>query len=188
VDLAEKIFGKLTKCKVMILGAGETSEMTAGALHARGVQSVFVANRSFDRAVALASKMDGQAIHFEQWPREFHDVDILIGSTAAPHHVVTAEKLAPVMRLRPDRPLFCIDLAVPRDIEPAANNLDGVYVYDIDSLQAIADQSMQVRRQELVICEQMIEQHAVKFAEWLAGGWAQTAVRYSEAVSGGEAR
>ena len=188
VELAEKIFGKLTRCKVMILGAGETSEMTAGALHARGVQSVFVANRSFDRAVTLASKMNGHAIHFEEWPREFHDVDILIGSTAAPHHVVTAEKLAPVMRLRPDRPLFCIDLAVPRDIEPAANDLDGVYVYDIDSLQAIADESMQVRRQELVICEQMIEQHAAKFSEWLGGGWAQTAVRYSEAVPGGEAR
>ena len=90
VDLAEKIFGKLSACHVMILGAGETSEMTAGALRARGVKSIFVANRSYDRAAALAASMGGRAIHFEDWPREFHDVDILIGSTAAPHHVLTA--------------------------------------------------------------------------------------------------
>ena len=168
VDLAEKIFGKLAHCKVMILGAGETSELTAGALQARGVKSIFVANRSYDRAAALAQKMSGAAIHFDQWQQHFHDVDILIGSTAAPHHVLTAAQLTPIMRTRRDRPLFCIDLAVPRDIEPAVNDLDGVYLYDIDSLQAIADHSMNVRRQELTICEEMIERHAVEFGEWLA--------------------
>ena len=168
VDLAEKIFGKLAHCKVMILGAGETSELTAGALQARGVKSIFVANRSYDRAAALAQKMSGAAVHFDQWQQHFHDVDILIGSTAAPHHVLTAAALTPIMRMRPDRPLFCIDLAVPRDIEPAVNDLDGVYLYDIDSLQAIADHSMNVRRQELTICEEMIERHAVEFGEWLA--------------------
>ncbi|MEA3212829.1 MAG: glutamyl-tRNA reductase [Chthoniobacter sp.] len=185
VELAEKIFGRLSTCKVMILGAGETSELTAGALHARGVHSIFVANRSFDRAAALAAKMGGKAIHFDDWARDFHEVDILIGSTAAPHHVLTAAKLAPIMRSRADRPLFCIDLAVPRDIEPAVNDLDGVYLYDIDSLQAIADHSMNVRRQEVAVCEQMIERHALEFGEWLAGGWSAAAVRYSEAVSGG---
>ena len=171
VDLAEKIFGRLAHCKVMILGAGETSELTAGALQARGVKSIFVANRSYDRAAALAQKMNGTAIHFDEWQRDFHDVDILIGSTAAPHHVLTAAQLTPMMRTRPDRPLFCIDLAVPRDIEPAVNDLDGVYLYDIDSLQAIADHSMNVRRQELTICEEMIERHAVEFGEWLATDW-----------------
>ena len=186
VDLAEKIFGKLAACKVMILGAGETSELTAGALQARGVKSIFVANRSYDRAALLAEKMNGQAIHFDEWQRNFHDVDILIGSTAAPHHVLTAAQLAPIMRTRPDRPLFCIDLAVPRDIEPAVNNLEGVYLYDIDSLQAIAEHSMNIRRQELVVCEQMIERHALEFSEWLAGGWTQAGVRYSAAVSGGQ--
>lgn len=185
VDLSEKIFGKLAHCKVMILGAGETSEMTAGALQARGVKSIFVANRSYDRAVALAEKMGGKALHFEEWQKDFHDVDILIGSTAAPHHVLTREKLAPIMRSRADRPLFCIDLAVPRDIDPAVNKLDGVYLYDIDSLQAIADQSMAVRRQELTICESMIERHVVEFSEWLAGGW-QQALTYSSTVSGGQ--
>ncbi len=186
VELAEKIFGKLAHCHVMILGAGETSELTAGALQARGVQSIFVANRSFDRAAVLAEKMGGKAIHFDEWQREFQDVDILIGSTAAPHPVLTAEKLAPIMRQRRDRPLFCIDLAVPRDIEPAVNDLDGVYLYDIDSLQAIADRSMTIRRQELAECEQIIERHVVEFSQWLAGGW-QAAVKYSNTVSGGAA-
>jgi len=186
VDLAEKIFGKLAHCTVMILGAGETSEMTAGALKSRGVRTIFVANRSYERAATLAQAMQGKAVHFDEWQREFQEVDILIGSTAAPHHVLTRDKLAPIMRLRPDRPLFCIDLAVPRDIEPAVNDLDGVYLYDIDSLQAIADHSMGVRRQELALCEQMIEKHALAFGEWLEGSSEQRSLTYSTVVSGGE--
>ena len=170
VELAEKIFGRLKDCHVMILGAGEMSELTAGALQARGVKAIFVANRSYERAVVLAGKMEGKAVHFEDWQADFHGVDILIGSTAAPHHVVTVEKLVPLMRTRPDRPLFCIDLAVPRDFEPAINDLDGVYLYDIDSLQQIADESMAVRRQEIVVCEEMIERHVAEFSEWLAAG------------------
>jgi glutamyl-tRNA reductase len=170
VELAEKIFGRLSRCHVMILGAGETSELTAGALKARGVKSIFVANRSYDRAATLAESMGGRAIHFDEWPREFHDIDILIGSTSAPHHVLTAAQLAPIMRTRPDRPLFCIDLAVPRDIDPAVNDLDGVFLYDIDSLQRIADESLAIRRQELAICEEMIERHVVEFSGWLNEG------------------
>lgn len=186
VDLAEKIFGKLAHCHVMILGAGETSELTAGALKARGVKSIFVANRSHERAVTLASAMGGRAIHFDQWPREFHEIDILIGSTSAPHHVLTKEQLAPIMRTRPDRPLFCIDLAVPRDIEPAVNDLDGVYVYDIDSLQRIADDSMAVRRQELSVCEEMIARHVGEFSEWLSGARARMGEGLRAARGGAE--
>jgi glutamyl-tRNA reductase len=167
VELAEKIFGRLTDCRVMILGAGETSELTAGALKARGVGSIFVANRSYERAAQLAEAMGGRAIHFDAWTEEIRSVDILIGSTAAPHHVLTADKLAPVMRTRVDRPLFCIDLAVPRDIDPRVNDLEGVYLYDIDSLQAIAERSMSVRRQDLALCEQMIERHVQEFGAWL---------------------
>jgi glutamyl-tRNA reductase len=170
VDLAEKIFGRLHDCHVMILGAGETSELTAGALQARGVKAIFVANRSFERAAALAEKMGGKALHFEDWQGDFHDIDILIGSTAAPHHVVTVERLAPLMKTRRDRPLFCIDLAVPRDFEPAVNDLEGVYLYDIDSLQQLADDSMAVRRQEIAACEQIIAGHVTEFSEWLAAG------------------
>jgi glutamyl-tRNA reductase len=184
VELAEKIFGRLSHCHVMILGAGETSELTAGALQARGVKAVFVANRTHDRAVALAEKMGGRAIHFDDWTREFHEIDILIGSTAAPHHVVTRERLAPVMKTRRDRPLFCIDLAVPRDIEPSVHDIDGVYLYDIDHLRKVADDSMAVRRQELVLCEQMIERHVTEFAAWLEAD-PQQAIAYATMVSGG---
>jgi len=170
VDLAEKIFGRLSECHVMILGAGETAEMTAGALQSRGVKTIFVANRSYDRAAALAERMSGRAVRFDDWTREIRAVDILIGSTAAPHHVLTAAELAPVMRTRADRPLFCIDLAVPRDIEPAVNDLDGVYLYDIDHLQNVAAQSMAARQQEIALCEQIIERHVGEFSEWLAAG------------------
>jgi glutamyl-tRNA reductase len=90
------------------------------------------------------------------------------------------------MRTRPDRNLFCIDLAVPRDIEPAVNKIDGVFLYNIDELQNRAEQNMADRRQELVVCEQMIERHAMEFGEWLAGGWTQAGVHYSEVVSGGQ--
>ena len=169
VDLAEKIFGRLASCKVMILGAGETSEMTARALRSRGVRSLFVANRTQDRAAALAAELGGEAIRFDEWEGPLGEMDIVIGSTAAPHPVLTREKLAPVMKHRKDRPLFVIDLAVPRDVEPAVNKLDGVYLYDIDSLQAIAEQSMEIRRKELAVCEEMIERHVHDFTQWLAG-------------------
>ncbi len=169
VDLAEKIFGRLAACKVMILGAGETGEMTARALLSRGVKSLFVANRTHERAAALASEMGGEAIRFEEWERPLADMDIVIGSTAAPHPVLTREKLAPVMKQRKNRPLFIIDLAVPRDVEPAVNHLDGVYLYDIDSLQTIAAQSMEIRRKELTVCEEMIERHVHDFTSWLSG-------------------
>ena len=168
VDLAEKIFGRLAPCKVMILGAGETGEMTARALLSRGVKSLFVANRTHERAVALAAEMGGEAIRFDAWEGPLCDMDIVIGSTAAPHPVLTREKLAPVMNQRKNRPLFVIDLAVPRDVEPAVNKLDGVYLYDIDALQAIAQQSMEIRRKELTLCEEMIERHVSDFTSWLA--------------------
>ena len=168
VDLAEKIFGKLDHCKVMILGAGETAEMTAKALQLRGAHAIFVSNRTYERAAALAQALEGKAIHFEEWDKEFDNLDILIGSTGAPHAVVTRDKLQPLMARRADRPLFCIDLAVPRDFDAAINDVDGVYLYDIDALQGIADESMQVRRQELVRCEAMIEKHVAEFRAWLS--------------------
>jgi glutamyl-tRNA reductase len=167
VELAEQIFGKLARCTVMILGAGEMSELTAGALQARGVKAIFVANRSYERAELLAQRMGGKAVHFDDWPRDFLEVDILIGSTAAPHPVLTRPQLEPIMAMRPAKPLFCIDLAVPRDIDPEVNRIDGVYLYDIDSLQAIADRSLAERRQELGVCEAMIAVHVEDFSRWL---------------------
>ncbi|MEO6788105.1 MAG: glutamyl-tRNA reductase [Chthoniobacteraceae bacterium] len=168
VELAEKIFGRLDACNVMVLGAGETAEMTAKALQSRGAKAIFVSNRTYERAVSLAEMLGGRAIHFDQWESEFDAMDILIGSTGAPHAVVTSAKIAPLMTRRQDRPLFCIDLAVPRDFEPGVNDIEGVYLYDIDALQGIAEESMQVRRQELVRCEEMIERHVAEFSQWLS--------------------
>lgn len=169
VDLAEKIFGRLTNCRVMILGAGETSELTARALMLRGAHGIFVSNRSFERAQVLAEETQGEAIGFEQWHERFDDVDILVSSTSAPNMIVTREKLARAMRRRGNRPVFVIDLAVPRDVDPAVNKIDGVYLYDIDALQGIAADSMEVRRQELTECERLIERHVGEFTGWLAG-------------------
>jgi len=118
--------------------------------------------------------MGGKAVRFEQWHEEFSEVDILIGSTAAPHFVLTRPQLEPLMARRRQRPLFCIDLAVPRDIDPEVNDLDGVYLYDIDSLQAIADQSMEERRGELVVCEALIQKHVQDFRAWLDSEAART--------------
>ncbi|HEX8372346.1 MAG TPA: glutamyl-tRNA reductase [Chthoniobacterales bacterium] len=166
VDLAEKIFGDLGGCKVMVLGAGDTSERTAKALASKGVKSVIVSNRSHERAVALAAEIGGRALHFEEWEAEFGTLDILISSTAAPHFVVTRERLEALMRTRQERPLFLIDIAVPRDVEPSVNEIDGVYLYDIDSLEAIARESLEVRRQEMVVCQKIIEHHVQEFLAW----------------------
>ena len=167
VDLASKIFGELQGRRVMILGAGETSERTARSLQSRGIQSVIVSNRTFDRAAKLAEEIGGMAIHFDHWHKAFHEVDILISSTAAPHPILTKERLAPMMRDRAERPLFVIDLAVPRDAEPTLNEIEGVYLYDIDSLQSIAGNSLQVRQQEIVRCEEMIDRGVQDFVEWM---------------------
>src|SRR6267143_107329 len=142
VDLAEKIFGNLTHCKVLILGAGETSERTLRALVSRGVADLRVSNRSRERAEALAFAVSGRAVAFEQWPEQCSEIDILITSTSSDVPLLSQEKLAPMLRDRLDRPLFIIDIAVPRDVAPDVNTLDGVYLYDIDSLQSIAEQSL----------------------------------------------
>jgi glutamyl-tRNA reductase len=140
----------------MVLGAGDTSERTARALLSRGARSIIVSNRSFDRAQALAKELNGRAIQFDDWAEEFRKIDIVISSTAAPHYVLDRHKLEPLMKLRRNQPLLLIDIAVPRDIEPEVNFLDNVYLYNIDDLQAIADDYLKQRREEIVRCEAII--------------------------------
>lgn len=165
-DLAEQIFGKLEGCKIMILGAGQTAEKTAKALRSRGAGEITIANRSFERAAALATVIGGQAIHFANWAEEIGDVDILVSSTAAPHAIITLDKL-PFLPVRRHRPLLMIDLAMPRDIDPALHNLDGVYLYDLDSLRGIAERTLSVRKQESVKCHQLIEYHVRDLQLWI---------------------
>ena len=167
VDLAEQIFGDLDGCKIMMLGAGKTSEKTAKAFRSRGAEQIFVSNRSFERAQALATITGGRAIHFDDWEQEVRDLDIVVSSTAAPHAVITLDKLAPFVRARRHRPLLMIDLAMPRDIDPAVQQLDGVYLYDLDSLQSIAERTLAVRKQVSEKCYQLIEHHVQDFKLWI---------------------
>ena len=158
VELAEKIFTALQDRQVMVIGAGDTSEKTARALLSRGAQSIIVSNRSYDRAGALARELGGRAVHFEEWAKEFERIDIVISSTAAPHYILDRARLEPLMKLRRNRPLLLIDIAVPRDIEPEVNFLENVYLYNIDDLQAIADDYLQQRREEIARCEAIIRE------------------------------
>ena len=167
VDLAKQIFGELEGRRIMILGAGETSERTAWSFQSHGARQLFVSNRSFERAAQLAEAIGGRAIRFDDWEEEFRDLDILVSSTSAPHAIVTRTKLEPVLRIRRDRPLFIIDLAMPRDVDPAVHEMDGVYVYDLDSLQAIAGRTLEARKKEAETCDGLIEKHVHDFEVWL---------------------
>jgi glutamyl-tRNA reductase len=170
VELAEKIFSNLGEHHVMVIGAGDTSEKTARALLSRGAKSLIVSNRSYDRASALAQELGGRAVSFEHWEHEFQDIDIVISSTAAPHHVLDVPKLEPIMKARRHRPLLLIDIAVPRDIDPQVNFLESVYLYNIDDLQAIADNYLKQRQEEIVKCETIIREKAQALLQSGSGG------------------
>ena len=163
VDLAHKIFGALKDCKVLVIGAGETSERTVRALVSRGVRDLRVSNRSPERAKVLASAVNGLAIPFEQWRNQCGEIDILITSTSSEVPLLSQEDLGPILRQRIDRPLFIIDIAVPRDVAPDVNALDGVYLYDIDSLESIAQQSLATRREQVALAEEIIGRHVTEF-------------------------
>jgi glutamyl-tRNA reductase len=165
VDLAQRIFGKLSECKVLVLGAGETSERTARALVSRGVTDLRVSNRSIDHACELARAVGGRAVPFDEWPAQCREIDILITSTASKTPLLTPEKLAPMLRDRVDRPVFIIDIAVPRDVDPSINELDGVYLYDIDSIRSVAEQSLALRRQQVIAAEAIIADHVADFID-----------------------
>jgi glutamyl-tRNA reductase len=160
VELAEKIFDSLNHRQVMVIGAGETSEKAARALLSRGAHSVIVSNRSHERAVALATELGGRAVHFEEWAKEFANIDIVISSTSAPHYVLDRVKLEPLMKLRKNRALLLIDIAVPRDIEPEVNFMEDVYLYNIDDLQAIAADYLRQRKEEIARCQEIIREKA----------------------------
>ena len=160
VELAEKIFSSLSDRDVMVIGAGDTSEKTARSLLSRGARSILVTNRSYDKAVLLASELGGRAVRFEHWAGEFATIDVVISSTAAPHYILDRAKLEPLMKLRRNRPLLLIDIAVPRDIEPEVNFMENVYLYNIDDLQAIADDYLKQRTEDVARCERIIREKA----------------------------
>lgn len=169
VELAEKIFSRLNEHHVMVIGAGDTSEKTARALLSRGAKSLIVSNRSFERAAALAQELGGRAVSFDNWADEYQNIDIVISSTSAPHYVLDVPRLEPMMKARRHRPLLLIDIAVPRDIDPQVNFMESVYLYNIDDLQAIADNYLKQRQEELAKCEAIIREKAQALLEGSAG-------------------
>lgn len=156
VGLAEHIFNSLADQEVLVVGAGDTSEKTARALISRGAKGVVVANRTNERSKTLALTLGGRAIPFETWEQELERLDILISSTSSPGYLLDRARLEPILKRRHGRALLLIDIAVPRDIDPAINLLDGVYLYNVDDLQGIADDSLRQRREELERCEEII--------------------------------
>ena len=145
---------------MLVVGAGETAELTARALAAKGVEAIFIANRHYDRAIGLAQRFGGHAVRFEELPEELADADIVVASTSSPHHVIEREALAEVMGVREGRPLLLIDLAVPRDIQPACREVPGVSLYDMDDLQALVERNVSGREAEARRVEGMLRVRA----------------------------
>jgi glutamyl-tRNA reductase len=170
VDLAQRIFGRLSNCKVLVLGAGETSERTVRALVSRGVIDLRVSNRSIDRARDLTRLVGGRVVPFDEWPEQCREIDILVTSTSSETPLLTQTNLVPMLRDRIDRPLFIIDIAVPRDVDPGINKLDGVYLYDIDSLRSVAEQSLALRRQQIAAADTIIAEHVADFVDSISRG------------------
>ena len=167
VELAKKIFQDLSGKKVLLIGAGEMAELAAEHLLNNHVQKFVVANRTLERAMELAKRWQGQAISLEEIPAALFETDIVISSTGAPEMVILFSQVKSIMKQRKQRPLFFIDIAVPRDIDPRINQMDNVYLYDIDDLQGIVHQNMTIRKQEALQAERIVQEEGIKFGSWL---------------------
>jgi glutamyl-tRNA reductase len=151
-----------------VIGAGENGELTARALHERGVQTVFVANRRYDRAIGLAQRFGGEAVRFDDLPHELARADIVVSATGSPHQIVGREELELVVAERAGRPLLLIDIAVPRDIDPAVRELAGIALYDMDDLQREVARNLSGREAEATRARTVIDREVARFADWLA--------------------
>jgi len=166
IELGRKIFGTLEGKKVLLIGAGEMAELAVEHLIRNKSKNIFVANRTFERGVKLAKKFEGKAIRFEEITDCLRIVDIIIGSTGSPDFVVTRNQVKEVMRSRRNRPLFFIDIAVPRDIDPEINKLNNAYIYDIDDLKDVVDENIEDRQQEAIKGERIVDEAVIRFREW----------------------
>jgi glutamyl-tRNA reductase len=167
VELAKKIFYDFKGKKVLLIGAGEMAELAARHLLSQGVSAITVANRTFQKAVEVAQSFRGIPVSFEEIRAQILEADIVISSTAAPGYVITHDQVKGSMKKRRNRPLFFIDIAVPRDVEPAVNDLENVYVYDIDDLKGIVQVNIGQRQEEAVKAERIVEEEVIKFERWL---------------------
>jgi len=166
VELAKKIFGSLTGKKILLIGAGEMAELTGMHLISNGAEEIIVANRSMPQAIALAEKFHGEAVSLDALEEKLIEVDIVISSTGAPAYIVTADLIRKIHHQRKNRLLFLIDIAVPRDIDPAASLLENVYLYNIDNLQDIVDENMNVRKKEAIKAEMIVEEEITRYVSW----------------------
>jgi glutamyl-tRNA reductase len=168
VELAKMIFGSLTGRRAMLVGAGKMSELTAKHLHSNGVKEIIVANRTYERSVELAEKFNGTPVAFDDLTEYLQQADIVVSSTGAPHIIITKQQMIEVMHKRKNRPIFLIDIAVPRDIEPSINELYNTYLYDVDDLQGVVDSNLAAREKEAEKAKEIIEQSADDFLRWMA--------------------
>lgn len=167
VSLGKKIFGELTGKTVLLIGAGEMAELALEHLRRQGVAQIIIANRTLSRAVRLAERFRGRAVPLEELPEALLACDILISSTGAEGYVLTKEQVRTAMRRRRQRPLFLIDIAVPRDLDPRINDLENVYLYNIDDLKEVVETNMQRRQQAAVQAEGLVAAETLKFMDWL---------------------
>lgn len=166
IELGKKIFGSLEGKKVLLIGAGEMAELAVEHLLRNRVGNIFVANRTFERGVELAGRFKGTAVRFEEIPASLEAVDIIISSTGSADFIVRTEHVKGVMRTRRNRPLFFIDIAVPRDIDPDINKLNNTYVYDIDDLKGVIDDNIEDRNREAIKGERIVDEAVIRFRQW----------------------
>ncbi|MFZ3208859.1 MAG: glutamyl-tRNA reductase [Geobacteraceae bacterium] len=168
VELAKKIFGDLSDKTVLLIGAGEMCELAAKHFLNNGVRGVMVTNRTFERAERLAEEFGGRAIRFEDLFDQLHRADIILSSTGAPHHIIGQKDVEEVIRRRRQKPMFFIDIAVPRDIDPKVNEVENVYLYDMDDLQGVVASNLEQRGKEAEKAEEIVSQEIGQFSRWLS--------------------
>jgi glutamyl-tRNA reductase len=165
-ELAERVFGSLEGRRILILGAGKMSDLATVNLVSRGVESVFVANRSPERAERLASRFGGRAVGLDEVEQELEHADVVVASTSARGLVLSAAQVERAMTKRRGRPIFFVDIAVPRDIDPAVNEIEGCYLYDVDDLERVVEESVAGRKEEAVRAEAIVAEEAQTFRDW----------------------
>jgi glutamyl-tRNA reductase len=166
VDLAKKIFEDLSRETFMLMGAGEMAELAAQHLIGNGVKDVMITNRTLERAAELAEEYNGKVVPFESFPDELLHSDIVICSTGAPDYILRKDQLHTIMKARKQKPMFIFDISVPRNIDPEINDLDNVYLYDVDDLKDVADANAEERNREADKAEKIVEEEVRSFIKW----------------------
>lgn len=167
VELAKKIFGELDGKTVMLVGAGEMAELAARHLLGNGVEHILVANRTFENAVTLAEEFGGTAVPFDELQQQMELADIVISSTGAPNIIIDKAMVKSLIKSRRNRPMFFIDIAVPRDIDPAVNQVENAYAYDIDDLEGVVEANIKTRSKEAAKAEDIVNGEVQQFTEWM---------------------